>query len=70
VRTIILLVTLTLFGCTIRIEPLKPKVKYVYRSQHHNHKTHPHHAAEKPLSGELVPEGDVKLIEPQTTPSP
>lgn len=70
-RTIVLLVTLTLLGCTVRIEPLKPKVKYVYRSSHHKHKKHhgQQHDA-KPLSGELVPEGDVKLIEPNATPPP
>lgn len=54
-------------GCTIRIEPLKPKVKYVYRSHHHKHKTH---HAEKPLSGEMVPADEVKLIEPHATPQP
>jgi hypothetical protein len=63
----ILFVTLAFVGCTIRVEPLKPKVKYVYRSQHHKHKKH---HAEKPLSGELLPEGEVKLIEPAATPPP
>jgi hypothetical protein len=61
--------TLALVGCTVRIEPLKPKVKYVYRSSHKHKKHHDQqHDNTKPLSGELVPEGDVKLIEPQATP--
>jgi hypothetical protein len=58
---------LALISCTIRIEPYKPKVKYVYRSSHKHQK---HHHGEKPLSGEMVPAEDVKLIEPHATPPP
>jgi hypothetical protein len=54
----IYLTVLTLIGCTIRIEPYKPKVKYVYRHPHHKHHAHP-----KPTPlGTLVPEEEIKLI--------
>jgi hypothetical protein len=61
------LAMLTFIGCTIRIEPLKPKVKYVYRHPHH--KRHHAHATRTPI-GTLEPEEEIKLIPQPTEPSP
>jgi hypothetical protein len=63
-KTIMLLTMLAIIGCTIRIEPLKPKVKYVYRHAHHKK----HHATPPPAT--LVPDHEIKLIpiEPEPTP--
>jgi hypothetical protein len=66
----IYLAMLTLIGCTIRIEPLKPKIKYVYRHPHHKHHAYHAHPARTPI-GTLVPEPgeEIKLLpQPSATP--
>jgi hypothetical protein len=65
-KTMMPLIMLLFISCTIRIEPYKPKVKYVYRHPHHKQ----HHAHPKPTPlGTLVPEEEIKLL-PQQPPEP
>jgi hypothetical protein len=76
---ILLLLAFGAWACTIRVEPLKPKVKYVYRHPHHKKKhrgSSPPPAEDGTLRSERYPVesdesgGDVKLLVPNPTPPP
>jgi hypothetical protein len=66
-RTLVLLTLAVFVGCTIKIEPIpakkKTRVVHHYKAKHHATPT------PKPLQG-LKPEGEIKLLKPEATPTP